>query len=46
MLFEVEFLADGSKIGEYRQKQIDKPTERENNAHMYWDYQLSDKVLL
>ncbi len=41
MLFDVSFLADWSKIGEYRQKQTDK--NKENSGHIDWDYQPGDK---
>ena len=46
MLFDVPFIADWSKIGEYRQKQTDKNTRRENDTRIDWDYQPGDKVLL
>jgi hypothetical protein len=46
MLFDIPFLADWLKIGEYRQKQMDNNTDRENSAHVDWDYQPGDKVLL
>ncbi len=46
MLFDVPFLADWTKIGEYRQLQTDKNTERENNTRIDWDYQPGNKVLL
>ena len=46
MLFDVPFLADWTKIGEYRQRQTDKNTARENNTRIDWDYQPGDKVLL
>ena len=45
-LFDVPFLADWSKIGKYRQKQTDTNTDRENNAHVDWDCQPGNKVLL
>ena len=50
MLLDIPFLADWSKIREYRQKtnrqeQTDK-NKRENNARVNWDYQFGDKVLL
>ena len=38
MLFYVPFLADWSKIGEYRQKQMDKNTVQENSGSVDWDY--------
>ncbi len=46
MLFDVLFLADWTKIGEYKQLQTDKNTARENNTRLDWDYQPGDKVLL
>jgi hypothetical protein len=46
MLFDVPFIADWSKIGEYRQKKTDKNTRWENDTRIDWDYQPSDKVLL
>jgi hypothetical protein len=46
VLFDVPFLADWSKIGEYRQKQMDKNTVKENSGRVDWDYQPSDKVLV
>eukprot|EP00804_Cyclotella_cryptica_P009546 CCRYP_006258-RB/>CCRYP_006258-RB protein AED:0.45 eAED:0.45 QI:0/-1/0/1/-1/0/1/0/96 len=46
MLFDVPYIADWSKIGEYRQKQTDKDTRRENASRIDWDYQPGDKVLL
>eukprot|EP00804_Cyclotella_cryptica_P019352 CCRYP_006195-RA/>CCRYP_006195-RA protein AED:0.46 eAED:0.46 QI:0/-1/0/1/-1/1/1/0/89 len=38
MLFDVPYIADWSKIGEYRQKQTDKNTRRENTSRIDWDY--------
>jgi hypothetical protein len=32
MLFDIPFLADWSKIGEYRQRQTDRNTAKENKA--------------
>jgi hypothetical protein len=46
MLFDVPFLADSSKIGEYRQKQMDKNSVKENSGRVDWDYQPGDKVLV
>ena len=46
LLFDVPFIADWSKIGEYRQKQTDNNTRRENGTCVDWDYQPGDKVLL
>ena len=46
MFFDIPFLADWNKIGEYRQCQTDQNTEWENCSHCDWDYQLGDLVLL
>ena len=44
-LFDIPFLVDWSKIGEYRQKQTDKNTVKENSGHINWDYQPVIKCL-
>jgi hypothetical protein len=46
MLFDIPFLADWSKIGEYRQKQMDKNTFKESSGSVDWEYQPGDKVLV
>jgi hypothetical protein len=46
ILFDIPFLADWSKIGEYRQKQMDKNTVKENSGRVDWDYQPGNKVLV
>ena len=46
MLFDIPFLADWNKIGDYRQRQTDLNTKRENRTCKDWDYKVSDKVLL
>ncbi|KAL3781033.1 hypothetical protein HJC23_007929 [Cyclotella cryptica] len=46
MLFDIPFLADWNKIGEYRQHQTDQNTERENRSRRDWDYKIGDQVLL
>jgi hypothetical protein len=46
MLFNIPFLADWNKIGDYRQHQADLNTECENRTCKDWDYKLGDKVLL
>ena len=46
MLFDVPFIADWLKTGEYRQKQTEKNSQQENMNRIKWDYQPSDKVLL
>ena len=37
MLFDIHFLADWNKIGEYRQRQTDRNTARENKSRVDWD---------
>ena len=46
MLFNIPFLADWNKIGEYRQHQTDCNMERKNCSCHDWDYQVGDLVLL
>ena len=46
MLFDIPFLADWNKIGDYRQCQTDLHTKCENRTRKDWDYKVSDKVLL
>jgi len=42
----LSFLADWTKIGDYRQRQTDLNTEHENRTRKDWDYEVSDKVLI
>jgi hypothetical protein len=46
MLFDIPFLADWNKIGEYRQHQTDLNTKRENKTRIDYDYKVGDKVLV
>jgi hypothetical protein len=46
MLFDIPFLADWNKIGEYRQHQTYRNTARENESRVDWDYKLGKKVLI
>jgi hypothetical protein len=46
MLFDIPFLADWNKIGEYRQHQTDLNTKRENKTRVDYDYKVGDKVLV
>jgi hypothetical protein len=46
MLFDIPFLADWNKIGDYRQRQTDLITKHENRTQKDLDYQVGDKVLL
>ena len=46
MLFDIPFLPDWNKIGDYRQHQTDLNTKHENRTCKDWDYKVGDKVLL
>jgi hypothetical protein len=46
MLFNIPFIADWSKIGDYRQRQTDLNTARENSKQVAYGYKVGDKVLL
>jgi hypothetical protein len=46
MLFNIPFLADWNKIGDYRQHQTDLNTEHENKFHIDYNFKLGDKVLV
>ncbi len=40
MLFDIPFIADWNKIGDYRQRQTDCNTRRENKTCVDWDYKI------
>jgi hypothetical protein len=46
MLFNILFIADWNKIGDYRQRQTDLNTARKNSKQVNYDYKVGDKVLL
>ncbi len=46
MLFDVPFIADWNKIGDYRQRQTELSTERENKKRVNYDYKICDRVLV
>ena len=46
MLFDIPYLADWHKIGEYRQKLTDQNTLRENKTRVDYDYKVNEKVLI
>jgi hypothetical protein len=46
MLFDIPFIADWNKIGNYRQRQTDLSTERENKRRVDYDYKVGDRVLV
>ncbi len=46
MLFDIPFIADWNKIGDYRQRQTNLSTARENSKRVDYDYKVGNKVLL
>ncbi len=46
MLFDIPFIANWNKIGDYRQRQTDLSTARKNSKWVNYDYKVGDKVLL
>jgi hypothetical protein len=46
MLFDILFVADWHKIGEYRQSLTDHGNQGENNQCIDYDYKVGDKVLV
>ncbi len=46
MLFDIPFIADWNKIGDYRQRQTDLNTAGKNSKQVDYDYKVGDKVLL
>ncbi len=46
MLFDIPFIADWQKIGEYRQQLTDLSNARENEGRLDYDYKVGQKVLL
>jgi hypothetical protein len=46
MLFDIPFIADWNKIGDYRQHQTDLNTARKNIKGVDYDCKVRDKVLL
>ncbi len=46
MLFDIPFVADWCKIGDWRQLLTDRGTQRENAKQIEYDYKVSDKVLV
>jgi hypothetical protein len=46
MLFDIPFIADWQKIGEYRQRLTDCSNARENEGRIDYDYEVGQKVLL
>ena len=46
MLFDIPYIADWDKIGDYRQRQTDLNTQGKNNSRIDYDYQVGGKVPL
>jgi hypothetical protein len=46
MLFNIPFIADWNKIGDYRQHQTDLNMARKNSKQVNYDYKVGNKVLL
>ena len=46
MLFDIPFVADWHKIGDYRQHQTDRSNKRENNKRVDYYYKVGDYVLI
>ncbi len=46
MLFNIPFIANWNKIGDYRQRQTDLSMARKNSTQVDYDYKVGDKVLL
>jgi hypothetical protein len=46
MFFEIPFIADWNKIGDYRQRQTNLSTARKNSKQVDYDYKVGNKVLL
>ena len=46
MLFDIPFIADWHKIGEFRQKQTDRNMTRENSRRYDYDYIVGGQVLV
>ncbi len=46
MLFDILFIADWNKIGDYWQCQTDRNTRCKNKTRVDWDYKVGKKVLV
>jgi hypothetical protein len=46
MLFDIPFIADWNRIGDYRQSLTDRGNTRENQRCIDYDYKVGDKVLI
>jgi hypothetical protein len=46
VLFDIPYIADWNKIGDFRQHQTNINTARENKQHEDYDYKVGEKVLV
>ena len=46
MLFDIPYIADWNKIGEYRQAQTDRNAQRENASRVDFDYAVGGEVMI
>jgi hypothetical protein len=46
MLFDIPFISNWNKIGDYRQRQTNLSTARKNSKQVDYDYKVGNKVLL
>ena len=46
MLFDITYIADWNKIGDFRQHQTDQNTAHENKERVDYDYKVGGKVLI
>ncbi len=46
MLFNIPFIANWNKIGDYRQRQTDLSTARKNSKRIDYDYKVGNKALV
>jgi hypothetical protein len=46
MLFDIPFIANWNRIGDYRQRQTDLNTARKNSKQVDYDYKVGNRVLL
>ena len=46
MLFNIQFIADWKKIGDFRQSQTDLNAICENKRRLDFDYKVGDKTLI
>ena len=45
-LFDIPFIADWNKIGDFKQRQTNRNTRCEDKTHVDWDYIVGKKVLV